>query len=112
VLLDARQPSEYRVSHLRGARRIDPDHPDIEGLSVPRDARVVVYCAVGWRSGDVASRLQEAGYRQVYNLEGGIFGWANRGRPVYRDGERVRRVHPYDETWGRLLDRELHAYRP
>jgi rhodanese-related sulfurtransferase len=112
LLLDARQPDEYRVSHLRGARRIDPDEPEIEGLSAPRDARVVVYCAVGWRSGDIASRLQDAGYREVYNLEGGIFAWANQGRPVYRDGERVREVHPYDETWGRLLDRRLHARSP
>lgn len=109
VLLDARTPAEHRVSHLRGARRIDPDDPDLDALDAPRDARVVVYCSVGWRSGGIADRLQDAGWREVYNLEGGIFAWANEGRPVYRDGRRVREVHPYDDTWGRMLDESLHA---
>lgn len=112
VLLDARQPEEFAVSHLAGARRIDPDHPDIDGLGLRRDARVVVYCSVGWRSGGVADRLMRAGYRDVYNLEGGIFAWANEGREVQRDGRAVRQVHPYDSTWGRLLDERLHRYHP
>jgi hypothetical protein len=30
--------------------------------------------------------------------------------PVYRDDRIVRQVHPYDETWGELLNRELRAY--
>lgn len=107
VLLDARTAEEHAVSHLRGARRIDPDAPDV--ASVPRDARVVVYCSVGWRSGGVAERLREAGHRDVYNLEGGIFAWANEGRPVFRGDRRVRRVHPYDAIWGRMLRAELRA---
>lgn len=112
VLLDARAPAEYRVSHLEGAIRIDPDRPDLSRLRAPHHARVVVYCSVGWRSASVADALRRAGYRRVYNLEGGIFEWANRGLPVVRGSRPVRAVHPYDGTWGLLLDRELHAYRP
>ncbi len=112
VLLDARQPAEFAVSHLEGARRVDPDAPDVAGLGLARDARVVVYCSVGWRSASVADALRRAGYGDVHNLEGGIFAWANEGRPVSRDGRRVRAVHPYDETWGRMLRAPLRRYRP
>lgn len=113
LLLDTRPPEEYRVSHLPGARRIDPDATSFPMLDdVPRDTLIVAYCSVGYRSSGIAERLQEAGFTNVYNLEGSIFRWANEGRPVYRDGQPVRHVHPYDALWGQLLDRELHASTP
>lgn len=111
-LIDAREASEYRVSHLRGAQRIDPDAPDIASLRIPRSGRVVVYCSVGWRSADIAKQLMHAGFTDVHNLEGGIFQWANEGRTVYRGAQRVRAVHPYDETWGRMLNAPLRRYEP
>lgn len=112
ILLDTRATEEFAVSHLRGARRVDPDRPDLAALGIPRDARVVVYCSVGWRSGGVAERMREAGYTHVSNLVGGIFGWANASRPVFRGEREVHHVHPYDETWGRMLRSALHAYHP
>lgn len=102
-LLDARTAAEYQVSHLADAARIDPDHPDLRSLGADRASPIVVYCSVGYRSAVVAESLQRAGFRDVKNLEGGIFAWANRGLPVVRAGRRVRDVHPYDATWGRLL---------
>lgn len=111
-LLDAREVAEYRVSHLRNAERIDPDSPDIASLRIPRSGRVVVYCSVGWRSADIAKQLTRAGFTNVFNLEGGIFQWANEGRPVHRGRQRVNAVHPYDETWGRMLDAPLRRYDP
>ena len=112
TILDARSPEEVDVSQLRGARRIDPDRPDLASLGIPHDARVVVYCSVGWRSGAVAERMREAGFTNVSNLVGGIFAWANESRPVFRGGHEVHRVHPYDATWGRMLRPELRAYHP
>jgi len=112
VLLDARTKAEFAVSHLRGARRIDPDAPDIKSLRIPPDATVVVYCSVGYRSADIAHQLMGAGIGKVYNLEGGIFVWANEGRPVYRDKKRVKLVHPYDKIWGRFLHEDLRAPLP
>jgi 3-mercaptopyruvate sulfurtransferase SseA len=67
-----------------------------------------VYCSVGIRSARVADRLRHAGIGAVYNLDGSIFRWASEGRPVVRDGEPVRAVHPYNAVWGRLLPRDLH----
>lgn len=102
LLLDARTEAEFRASHLEGAMRVDPDRPNVATLARPTAGRkVVIYCSVGWRSGDVAAALREAGWREVYNLEGGLFAWANAGRAVV--GEDAPLVHPFDATWGRLL---------
>lgn len=113
LLLDARSSEEYAVSHLPGARRVDPEadaFPQLDTLS--RDRPIIVYCAVGYRSARVASKLQKQGFTNVANLKGSIFRWANEGRPVLRHGRPVGAVHPYDATWGRLLNDELHATAP
>jgi rhodanese-related sulfurtransferase len=113
VLLDARSPEEYAVSHLPDARRVDPQaeaFPDLDTLS--RDTPIVVYCSVGYRSARVTTRLREQGFTNAANLEGSIFRWANEGRTVVRDSTPVRSVHPYDRTWGTLLNDPLHAYAP
>ncbi len=113
ILLDTRLPEEYEVSHLKGALRIDPDTEDFSSLAhLDRDVPIVTYCSVGFRSSDVAAKLEDEGFTNVSNLEGSIFRWANEGRAVYRDGRAVREVHPFDRVWGRLLDAELHAREP
>jgi rhodanese-related sulfurtransferase len=110
VLLDVRTPAEWKVSHLPGARQVDPQaDASAAAGKVAKDAPIVTYCAVGYRSGALAQRLRAAGYTRVQNLEGSIFEWANEHRPLARDGERVTRVHPYSALWGRLLQPEVRA---
>ncbi len=109
-LLDVRKPEEFAVSHLRGAVRVDPERPDLD--RIPRDHRpIVVYCSVGWRSGNLGALLRERGHERVYNLTGGIFAWANEGRPVWAHGRRAQKVHPYDDEWGQLLREGLRSSR-
>lgn len=109
LLLDARTPEEYAVSHLPEARRVDPDASSVPALdTLSQSTPIVVYCSVGYRSARLASRLRDQGFDAV-NLKGSIFRWANEGRPVVRDGTPVRAVHPYDDTWGRLLNEPLRA---
>ena len=57
---------------------------------------------------ELARRLDELGYKQVRNLEGSLFEWANEGRPLYSGDRRVQKVHPYDSDWGPLLDPSYH----
>lgn len=109
VLIDARGREEYAVSHLRGALRAST-LAEVEALGLPAERPLVVYCSVGYRSSELAARLIRAGRREVSNLEGSIFAWANEGRPVYRGGDRVNAVHPFDRRWGVLLDRRWHAW--
>lgn len=111
VLLDVRTQAEYEVSHLKNAERVQPDSP-ASAIHLAKDQPIVTYCSVGYRSGAFAQTLEKAGYTNVHNMEGSIFKWANEGRPVYRDRKRVEKVHPYNKTWGRLLDRDRQADVP
>jgi rhodanese-related sulfurtransferase len=108
LLIDARTAAEYQVSHLQGAIRAETAAQAVTALArEPKDRAIVVYCSVGYRSSALARELMRLGHTQVANLEGSIFEWANKGFPVYRGTEPARVVHPYDASWGALLDRKL-----
>lgn len=110
VLLDVREADEWKVSHLAGAKNTPAGTKPEEALAgVAKDAPVVVYCSVGYRSSAFAEKLQKAGWTNVVNLEGSIFQWANEGRPVVDDKGAATKVHPYDAKWGELLKPELRA---
>lgn len=104
LLVDARTAEEFNVSHLPGARRIDPNGVDVSVRGLSDFSRpVVVYCSAGYRGAVLARRLQIAGHRQVWNLDGGIFAWANADHPLERAGVPARQVHPFHRLFARLL---------
>ncbi|MEO5721751.1 MAG: rhodanese-like domain-containing protein [Chthoniobacterales bacterium] len=111
VLLDVRTKAEYDVSHIRGAQRVEPGS-EANAIELAKGKPIVTYCSVGYRSGAFATKLQEAGYKNVRNMSGSIFEWANDGYPVERDGKRVEKVHPYNEEWSGLLKEPLRAQIP
>lgn len=110
LLFDVRTQEEWDVSHLPDARRVDPK-ADVEQVAagLSKDTPIVTYCAVGYRSGEMADRLRAAGFSNVRNLEGSIFQWANEHRPLVKEEKRVTTVHPYDRLWGRLLSDDVRA---
>jgi 3-mercaptopyruvate sulfurtransferase SseA len=83
---------------------VDPN-ASIEEASagMAKETPVVTYCALGYRSGALATKLQAAGFTSVSNLEGSIFQWANEHRPLVQGDTPVTTVHPYSSLWGRLL---------
>ena len=103
LLLDARTLEEYRVSHLCNAVLVPQNLLDFT-KEVEHSTPIVVYCSVGYRSSAIASRLNTLGYDRVFNLSGSIFQWVNENRSVYRDGELVNTVHPYQKFWQHLLN--------
>ena len=103
-IVDARSEVEFAVSHLPNARRIGPESTAATALSTLDPERpIVIYCSAGYRGATLARRLQNAGRRDVWNLEGGIFAWANAGLPIERAGQNTQRVHPYSRFFTRLL---------
>lgn len=110
VLLDVRTSDEWNVSHLPGARHVEPS-ASVESATagVAKETPIVMYCAVGYRSGEMAERLRASGFTNVRNLEGSIFQWANEHRPLVRGDEHVSQVHPYNTFWGRLLSDDVRA---
>lgn len=117
LILDVRSETEYGVSHLAEARRLDiaadlAIAPVLKNVS--KDAPIVIYCSVGYRSAKVAQQLMKAGFQNVSNLEGGLFQWVNEGRAakliypgaLVHDGQPTQLVHPYSAVWGTLLNKQ------
>jgi len=108
LLLDARTKQEFAVSHLHGAKLATSEKQALKVIgTLDKHSPIVVYCSVGYRSSELATRLMELGYDHVQNLEGSLFEWANEGRPIYSDSSKTDVVHPYDKVWGQLLHKEL-----
>jgi len=113
LLLDARSAEEFAVSRIPGARSTPTPALALAALAeVPAGRSVVVYCSVGLRSAALAEALRASGRTGVRNLEGGIFRWAEHGRPLVDGAGPIRAVHPYDRRWGALLPAELRARVP
>lgn len=112
MLWDARSVEEYAVSHLPNAQLApltiaavrSEDTASLESLgSTP----IVVYCSVGYRSARLIHEIQKLKPVEMYNLEGSLFEWVNRGYPVYRGIEQTQLVHPYNSLWGKLLNSNI-----
>ena len=111
VFLDAREPREYGVSHLKGAYPVGYDSFSVEQLPpLDKNSRIVVYCSVGYRSEKVSEQLLAAGFTNVANLYGGIFEWVNQGLPVYNQNGPTTEVHAFDKKWGMWLRRGKKVY--
>ncbi|MBU0695313.1 MAG: rhodanese-like domain-containing protein, partial [Bacteroidetes bacterium] len=78
---------------------------------IPKDAIVVVYCSVGYRSEKIAEKLIHDGYKNVFNLYGGIFEWGNEGNPIYKDnGIQTTEIHTYNKKWAKWVERGTKVY--
>lgn len=84
-LLDVRTPEEYRQGHLAGAHLIPIDQIAQRLGELPANQPILVYCAVGSRSAQVFNFLARRGYPEVYNLDGGIYAWAQNGYPIQQN---------------------------
>ncbi|MFO0601091.1 MAG: rhodanese-like domain-containing protein [Myxococcaceae bacterium] len=108
LLLDVRTAEEFSLSHLPGAVRAETEASQRAAIeSAAPDTVIVAYCAVGWRSGLAVEKLQPGSPRRLFNLRGSIFAWANEGRPLTDGAKAVQVVHPFDRTWGQLLDKRF-----
>ncbi len=105
IILDTREKAEYDISHLEGAIWVGYDDFKLERLDdIPKGAKVLTYCSVGYRSERIGEKLQKAGYTDVYNLYGSIFSWINAGYPLVKaNNEPTNQVHGYNQRWGKWV---------
>jgi len=107
-LFDVRSEEEYAVSRLRHAVHDADSHNVLSFAGKP--GRTVLYDSHGARSAEFAEALTRQWGHEVSYLEGGIFQWANEGRPlVDAAGNPTDKVHPHNRYWGRLLAPERRA---
>jgi rhodanese-related sulfurtransferase/rubrerythrin len=75
LLLDVRQPEEYEAEHLPGAKLIPLAELGSRLSELDPEKPVIVYCAIGGRSRVAAQVLAGKGFKEVFNLSGGIKAW-------------------------------------
>ncbi|MHB8621202.1 MAG: rhodanese-like domain-containing protein [Chloroflexota bacterium] len=84
ILIDVRDPEEWRSGHAGGARHIPLGQLGSRIDEVPRDKEVLLICRSGGRSASAVRLLRNAGYEKAINVAGGTTAWAQRGLPVSR----------------------------
>ncbi len=87
VVIDVRDPDEYREGHIEAATNISRGFLEFRIASVASDPSVpiVLYCQTGLRSVLAGKALKELGYRNVINLAGGYQRWVQSGYPTVRE---------------------------
>lgn len=111
--LDAREVAEFNVSHIQNAIFVGYDQVDWKKIeSLPKDAQLIVYCSVGARSKNLAEKLEKKGYKNVKNLYGGLFKWANEERTMYNQKhEKTEKIHGYNKIWGKWITKGKVVYK-
>jgi len=84
LVLDVREPDEFKSGHLRGAKLIPLGSlaGKLSEIEKFKDKTVLVYCRSGNRSATAANILCRAGFSDVSNLAGGIIAWQSEHYPV------------------------------
>jgi rhodanese-related sulfurtransferase len=84
LIVDLSAATDFEKAHIPGARNVqmsqfDPENKD---LAPVKERPVAVYCRNGTTSGQAATRLVKAGFKQVFWLGGGIAAWREANLPV------------------------------
>ncbi len=84
VIIDVRTPQEYQAGHLDGAINLDYYSSGfLDRLkALDKNSTYIVYCRKGIRGGIALVMMRSLGFKEVYNILGGIALWAEEGRPM------------------------------
>ncbi|MCA0132884.1 rhodanese-like domain-containing protein [Winogradskyella alexanderae] len=76
-LIDVRTEEEFEAFHIVDAQNIDIDSPtfDDDISNLDKEKPVIVYCKGGVRSAKCAKKMEDAGFKKIYDLEGGLSRW-------------------------------------
>lgn len=84
IILDVRTPEEFAGGHLKNALNINLYDANFNAqiAKLDKQKKVFVYCKGGGRSAQAASQLSTAGFKNVFDLDGGIMAWDNENLPI------------------------------
>jgi rhodanese-related sulfurtransferase len=88
-LVDVREPIEHAEENIAGAKLIPLGEIERRTAEIDRNCPVVVMCRSGKRGTDALRKLQENGFSNVRNLEGGILAWKAAGLPTAKSEKNV-----------------------
>ena len=88
-LIDIRTPEEYESGYIKGYRNMDylSDTFKVEIEALDKSKPIVIYCRSGGRSGRCASMMLEIGFKEIYDLDGGIIQWKAEDNPLVVNSE-------------------------
>ena len=84
VVLDVRDAAEYKSGHITNARHVPEGEIDarLKDLEKVKAKPIIVSCARGNRSMNVANKLRKLGFGEVFSLRGGIAAWQQANMPL------------------------------
>ncbi len=88
-LLDVRNPREWAARHIDGSVSVPLNHLQERIAEIPRDRRIAIHCAGGYRSSIAASILHQYGITNLIELAGGLAAWEAAKLPVVSEAARV-----------------------
>lgn len=83
TIVDVRTAEEYAGGHLDKSTNIDwtAEGFDAKIAKLDKSNPYFVYCLSGGRSGAAAAHMRELGFKEVYEMEGGMMKWRSAGLP-------------------------------
>ena len=86
IILDVRTQEEYDSGYIAGAINIDFYAEDFRAQldALDKDKVYLIYCRTARLSSGARDVMAELGFKEVYNMSGGIVEWEAQGRPVVR----------------------------
>ena len=86
-IIDVRTPEEFAKGHLQNAKNMDWNGNDFDNQisTLDKSKPVFIYCLSGRRSSDAADKMRSEGFKEVYELNGGIMKWRGANLPESSD---------------------------
>lgn len=83
LVLDVRQPEEFRTGHINGAKLMPLNELPRKMSELPKGREIVCICASGSRSSSAAKTLAKEGFT-VFNVQGGMLAWRRAKLPMQK----------------------------
>jgi len=83
-VIDVRQMEEIAMGTVPKAEALPLGTLPAKVHEFSREEKLVMVCRSGARSAQACMFLQQQGFSNVYNLRGGMMGWAQSGFPAYQ----------------------------
>jgi len=81
TVVDVREPQEWNMGRIEGARHIPLGQLIAQHDTLDRNQEIILYCRSGARSGRALLMLQQAGFKKLKNMVGGILRWSREVDP-------------------------------
>ena len=92
LLLDIRNPREWTAKHIDGSMNIPLNHLQERISEIPRERRIALHCAGGYRSSIAAGILHQYGITNLIEMAGGLAAWESAKLPVASQAQQGNRV--------------------